>query len=275
MKPIPDEKQIEEMLTNLAPEPNGRLERRLAHAPWTPRMVTHHLLINTAAVCAFLAVVLFIASTPQGHAFAQSILQFFVRTEGDTRPVPTLVSMVPTPGATGDDSANPALGTRLPFEETCGDILHARCGLDEIRAMTTFPISGLVNTVDGLTFAGATGGPEQVMLVYTSESVNGALTITQEPAGEGSEAVRQVAASADVETVSIDGVEGEYVQGSWLSIDTGKGIAWTADPFVQTLRWQAGSVLYTMVFRAGKDIGSKLDKADMLYLAGQLIDRRG
>lgn len=277
MERIPDEKQLEEMLANIVPAQSGRLDRRLAHAPWTPRAVARRRLIN-AAVFAVLSVALFVAVTPQGNAFAQGILQFFVRTENDTRPVPTLVSVVSTPGEpTADAAAIPFPETRLPFEETCGDLLFARCGLDEIRSMVAFPVKGLEATVDGLTFAGATGGPEQVMLTYTGENVNGTLTITQEPVSAGNQPTQQVAASAEVEPVSINGVAGEYVQGGWYSIDASAGVSWTADPFVQTLRWEADSVLYTLVFRAGKDTGSKLDKADLLYLAGQLttgIDAR-
>lgn len=270
MKHIPDERQLEDILTNMVPAQTGRLERRLSNAPWTPRAVARHRLIN-AAVFAVLAVTLFIAATPQGHAFAQGVLQFFVRAESDTRLVPTLVAVVSAPGEpTADDTANQFPETRLPFEETCGDIYHARCGLDEIRSMVAFPVKGLESTVDGLTFAGATGGPEQVLLVYTSENVNGSLTITQEPAGAGKQPVRQVAASAVVEPVSINGKAGEYVQGSWYSAGAKDGISWTADPFVQTLRWEADAVLYTMVFCAGKDTGSKLDKDDMQYLAEQM-----
>jgi hypothetical protein len=276
MNPILDEKQLEEMLENSVPAQTGRLEQRLSNAPWTPRAVSRRRLIN-AAVFAMLAVALFVAATPQGHTFAQSVLQFFVRSESDTRPVPTLVSVISVPGTPDNHPTSVFPETRLPFEGTCGDLLHPKCSLGEIRSMVAFPVKGLQATLDGLTFSGATGGPEQVMLVYTGENVNGALTVTQEPASASSQHSRQVAASAKVEPVSINGAAGEYVQGSWYSIDARDGVSWTADPFVQTLRWEADSVLYSMVFRAGKDSGSKLDKDDMLYLAEQLktdIDAR-
>jgi hypothetical protein len=269
MNHILDEKQLEEMLENSVPAQTGRLEQRLAHAPWTPHAAARRRLIN-ATVFAVLAAALFVAVTPQGHTFAQSILQFFVRTESDTRPVPTLVSVISVTGTPEYQTSHAFPETRLPFEETCGDLLHPRCSLGEIRAMVAFPVKGLQATVDGLTFEGATGGPEQVMLVYTGEHVNGGLTIAQEPASASSQQSQQVAASAAVETVSINGAAGEYVQGSWYSIDAKDGVSWTADPFVQTLRWEADSVLYSMVFRAGKDTGSKLDKDDLLYLAEQL-----
>lgn len=85
MKHIPDEKQLEEMLESIVPVETRRFEQRLSNAPWTPLAVTRHRLIN-AAVFAILAVALFVATTPQGHAFAQGVLQFFVRTESDIRP---------------------------------------------------------------------------------------------------------------------------------------------------------------------------------------------
>ncbi len=269
MNPIPDEKQIEEMLERIAPAQVGHLEQRLANAPWTARGIARRRLINTALVTG-LVVVLLIAATPQGQALAQSILQFFVRTESDTRPVPTLVSQAAVSNTLDEELTGSFPDSRLHFEETCGDLLTPHCSLSEIRSMVTFPVMGLQNMQDGLVFQGATGGPQQVALVYTGDNVNGSLTLVQEPVGEDGPPSPQVAASTRVETVFINGITGEYVQGSWFSIDNEDGISWTDNPFVQTLRWETDSMVYSLVFRAGKDTGITLNKDDLLYLAGQL-----
>jgi hypothetical protein len=261
MKYIPDEKQIEELLENSSLTPGARLDRRLANAPWTPQAIARRRFVN-ATLFTVLAFAFLIAATPPGRAFAQSVLRYFVRTENDTRPVPTLT--LATPNA---DSVDPFSITRLPFEKTCGDIYHAHCSLSEIRAIVTFPVNGLGETVEDLTFVGATGGPEQVMLVYMGESVNGSLIISVGPVTTAEQRPLQVAASAEVEPVSINGAAGEYVQGAWYSVGVNNGVSWTADPFVQTLRWEMDSIGYTMTFHAAKDTGILLDKPAMLYMA--------
>ena len=264
MKHIPDEKQIEELLENFTPNTSRRLDQRLSNAPWTPRAVARRRVINITAIAA-LTFALLVAATPQGRAFAQNVLRYFVRTENDTRPVPTLT--LATPNATNVDSPNLLSGTHLPFEETCGDIYYARCSMNEIRAMVAFPVNELGKTVEDITFVGATGGPAQVILVYMGKSVNGLLMLSVGPVTAAEQRPLQVAASAKVEPVSINGMAGEYVQGAWDSVGANNGVSWTADPFVQTLRWEVDSVGYTMTFHAAKNTGILLDKSAMLYMA--------
>lgn len=267
MTQIPDENQVEQMLAQIPLEPGAHLERRLSNAPWTPRVVARKRLV-TAALVGLLALALFTAITPQGRAFAQGILQFFARTENNTRPVPTL-ALASNPAVPSQAPVSSIIGPRLPFEDDCGDIYSARCGMDEIRALVNFPVKGLRETAQDLVFSGATGGPEQVILLYHSDSVNGLLLVFAEPADAANPL--PVAASAEVEVVSINGVPGEYVQGAWYSIgDVNGGISWTAESFAKTLRWDDDAVRYTMTFRAAKDTGVPLEKSDLLYMAERM-----
>jgi hypothetical protein len=260
----PDEKQIEQLLENSSLTPGARLDRRLTNAPWTPQAVARRRFVN-AAVFAVLTLVVLLAVTPQGRAFAQNIFRYFTRTEGDTRPVPTVALADPNKPA---PTSLPV--KRLPFEETCGDLFTPRCTVNQIRSMVDFQISGLEATPDQVDFVGATGGPEQVTLVYAGEGLNGMLMLSEQPANPNSQQL-QVAASATIETVFVGGVTGEYVQGGWFSLDTDDDISWNPDPTVQTLRWEANGILYTMSFRAAKmGSGILLDKSAMLDLAGNL-----
>jgi hypothetical protein len=134
MKYIPDDKQMEELLQNLVPETSRRLNARLATAPWTPRAVAHRRFLN-ATVAAVLTLALLVAITPQGQAFAQSILRFFVHTESDTRAVPTLAPVVTVLSSNDSTAPTPMPDTRLPFEETCGSLLP-HCTLAEISDVT-------------------------------------------------------------------------------------------------------------------------------------------
>ncbi len=267
MTPIPDEHQVEQMLAQIPLEPGAHLERRLSNAPWRPRAVACRRVV-TGALVGLLALTLFTAITPQGRAFAQGILQFFARTESDTRPIPTL-ALASDPAVPSQAPVSPIIETRLPFEDTCGDIYSAHCGMDEIRALVNFPVKGLEETAQGLVFSGATGGPEQVILLYQGESVNGLLLVFAEPADAANPL--PVAASAEVEVVSINGLPGEYVQGAWYSIGgVNEGVSWTTESFAKTLRWDDDAVRYTMTFRAAKDTGVHLEKSDLLYMAERM-----
>lgn len=265
MKHIPDEKQIEKLLEDLSPNVSGRLDQRLSNAPWTPQAVARRRFVTTT-VFAVLTLAVLLAATPQGRAFAQNVLRYFVRAESDTRPVPNLALVDPNTST----SPGALLEKRLPFEETCGDLFSPRCSLDKLSPMVAFPLSGLEVTPDNVDFIGATGGPGQVTLVYAGEGLNGTLMLSEEPLDPDKQPL-QIAASATVETVSIGGVTGEYVQGVWFSISPDDNVTWNTDATVQTLRWEADGILYTMVFRAGKmSTGILLDKPAMLNLASHL-----
>ncbi len=273
MMHTPDEKQIEQMLeaipSELEFEPSANLDQRLSNAPWTRRATARRRVLTIIPI-SLLILALITTITPQGRVLAQSILQFFIRTEGDTRPVPTLVldsrSDISKPN---QESSSPFAQMNYPFETTCGDIYHPLCTLDEIRQMVSFQVKGLgeIGNKNKLFLTGTTGGPDQVILVYLGENLNGSLIIIEEQSNSPDKNTRSVAENAEVELVSINGSAGEYVQGGWYSVDTNGGISWFAEPFMQTLRWEADSIRYTMMFRAGKGTGNQLEKSDLLSLA--------
>jgi hypothetical protein len=97
MKHVPDEQQMEKLLENLLPDSSQRLEARLSIAPWTPRAVARHRLINISVVTVLLFA-LFVTVLPQGRAFAQRIFLFFRTTEEKSFSIPTeqVYSLPPT-----------------------------------------------------------------------------------------------------------------------------------------------------------------------------------
>ena len=122
--------------------------------------------ISRAAFVTLMIVVLLALAliTPQGRAFAQSILQFFVRSESDAIPVPTSepVNWVDlTPGVP------PATKTPLPamaiFANECGDFGSPTCTVEQIRSKVDFTVKEPANIPEGLYFIGATGGPDSIL----------------------------------------------------------------------------------------------------------------
>ena len=80
MKSIPDETQIEALLKNLSPDMSPRLEKKLASAPWTPRSIKRRRVLTIMYSTLFLLSA-FLLLTPQGRAIAQTLLEFFTRTD--------------------------------------------------------------------------------------------------------------------------------------------------------------------------------------------------
>jgi hypothetical protein len=232
-------------------------------------------------------------ATPQGRVLAQDVLKFFLRSPQNTQPLPTLAAPVvtvasptaagptaihpsatsPAPAAAAPATAAPAAENLLPFQKTCGNLYVPKCSLAEIRSLVDFPLYELTAAPAGTQLAGATGGPQQVTLVYTGAGLNGGLWLQEGPIAAGTQPVWKVAANTPVEAVSVGSAAGEYVEGGWFAVETNDGrLSWHADSGARTLRWEAGGMRYSLVFLAGKNItGSLLDKAALLDLAGHLV----
>lgn len=266
MKHIPDEKQIEELLENFMPNTSRRLDQRLSNAPWTPRAVARRRFINITAVAA-LTFALLIAATPQGRAFAQSILQFFVRSESDAIPVPTSEPVTWVDVTPGIPSATT---TPLPafaiFADECGDFGNPICTVEQIRSKVDFTIKELAAIPQGLYFVGATGGPDNIYLLYSYEDQSGSLSITVERwAGAPSPQTDIIGASAIVEQVHIGGLAGEYFKGIFVAEAEGSVAHWDPNFFgIETLRWVDDDISYTMEYSYPP---MPLDKEGMVALA--------
>jgi hypothetical protein len=244
MKNIPDEKQLEGLLETDPPAPSGRIDSRLAAAPWTPR-ATARRRISTALSFAVLALAVLVAATPQGRAFATGVLHFFTHAGSDTLPAgtPLPVGWVDvTPGVPGP--------TRTPMVAfiDCGDyslVNGPKCSVEQVRARVNFTVEELGTLPAGLQFVGATGGPDSIVILYATEDQNGWLYITEQPV-TGSPDQTQVGASAVVETVQIGNASGEYVLGTFVHLMNEPTINWDPNAGIQTVRWADQGVLFEM-----------------------------
>jgi hypothetical protein len=185
--------------------------------------------------------------TPQGRAFAQSVLQFFVRSEMDTIPVPTsdpigwvdLTSTAPSP-------------TRTPFADfasECGDNGSPTCSIEQIRNMVDFTVKEPGYIPDGLYFEGATGGPDSIYFNYSSPDHSATLTIFVERwTGSLSPLTDLVGSSAVVEKVQVGHLSGEYYKGSFVYKDGQDVATWDPNFESETLRWVDGDASYKIVY---------------------------
>ena len=132
--------------------------------------------------------------------------------------------------------------------------------------MVDFTVKEPANIPDGLYFAGATGGPDSIYLLYYYENQSGSLSVNVERwAGAPSPQTDLVGASAEVEQVQIGGLTGEYFTGIFVAADEGNVAHWDPNFFgLETLRWVDDGISYTMQYSY---IPMPLEKEGMAALA--------
>ena len=224
------------------------------------------LRVPAAILATLILAVVFFAVTPLGNVWAQSILQFFTRGQNDTMPGSTAATQSWVEQTPGQAASTP---TPLPtqpgpaFEAKCGDFSHPTCAVEEIRGLVSFTIYQPGTIPEGLYFVGATGNPAQVHLEYRTSDQSGVLLIDEEPWGGSLEQKPwQVGASADIQTLTIDGFTAEYVKGSYFS-DGSSPAKWNAEADAETLRWVNENVLFTLE-KLGKQPPMDLDALSAL-----------
>ena len=233
MNPMPDEKQMEELLERSAPDTTGQLEKRLASAPWTTRAVNRRRSIQATAL-AVMVVTLIFAATPQGYAVAQDVLQFFTRIKSDSyyEPVSDLTFEETT-----------------PFHEQCGIPIRPTCSVEEIRSMVDFDVKELGTLPGDLYFVGATGGPDWVDLHYEYPNrLAGGIGILVEATGRPAPgSLHIVPPSAYVEKVKVGNLPAEYYRGILFQDEQGN-VTWQPNDPTVTLRWADGGSTYTLFY---------------------------
>ena len=233
MNHMPDEKQMEELLERAAPGTTGRLETRLASAPWSTRTVNRRRSIQATALAVILVTMVF-AATPQGYALAQDILQFFTRTESDSY-------YEPVSDLTFEDTT--------PFHTECGISISPTCSVEQIRGMVDFEVREVGALPEGLHFIGSTGGPDFVELKYGYASrLSGNLHVGVEAVGKPSPVGTGITAkSANVQQVQIGNLPGEFFTGILFQDEQGN-VTWMPEDPTSTLRWEDNGSTYTLVY---------------------------
>ncbi len=229
---------------------------------------------NYAGAAAFvtaLALLLLLFATPQGQAWAQSLLRFFTRSESNTLPAPTEIPLVWVEQTPGVPAATP---TPLPtltgaaFSNECGDYRSPRCSIEQIRNKVNFPVKELGVIPASMYFVGATGGPDHVTILYDTQDHSGAIFLTQERwTGSAAQTAWNIGPNAVVETVHIGRNPGEYVKGSFTYRAGESQETWNENAGMQNLRWVDNGV-YIVLQRVGPD--GQFDRDGMVALAESL-----
>ena len=191
--------------------------------------------------------------TPQGQAFAQSVLRFFVRADQDRYPLQAW-QMTP-PAQTSLES---------PFT----------LSVQEAEILAGYDVFSPIKPPSGMIFVGASYDEKYHIVAQAfGQNVDFVeLSLWQQPleyyqsCGDISHRCDNmlggnlIGASADIQTVQIGHVNGEYLEGVWELTDTGP--VWHDDPYLKTLRWQNDGMAFELIF-----MGTELGKDDLVAIA--------
>ena len=199
-------------------------------------------------IVALLAVIL---TTPQGRAFAQSVLHLFTRAESDTLPL--------QPWQIPPSEVVQADATALPPSQLITIISDA-------ERLAGFDAAELASTPDGFTFLGARLYGNAISLEYEAQGGGGNLIIMQSHDGFIQSDWDKVPTEAII-PVKIGEVDGEFVQGTFVVSTGDTSATWHSDAPILRLRWMKDDIWFEMTKFGDVESIEYLNQAGLIELA--------
>lgn len=207
------------------------------------------LTLTALAIFALMAVALI---TPQGRAFAQSILQFFTRAESNT------ISLQPEQIV---PPASVEAATAMPPSPTIP--------LPEAERIAGFDAAELSIAPEGFNYLGARLYGNAISIEYEAQGGGGNFIIMQSREGFTQSHWDQVPADAVV-PVKIGAMDAEYAQGTFVVYGNDTVATWNPDAPILRLRWMKDGVWFEMTKFGDVEAIEYLDREGMVALAESL-----
>jgi hypothetical protein len=201
-------------------------------------------------IVALLAVALV---TPQGRTFAQSVLQFFMRSESTTFPLRPFQIMTSEP-----DPSAPTAMPPVPL-----------ISVAEAEARAGFSVADLPFAPDGFNYLGARLYGNAISIEYEAQGGGGNLIIMQSQEGFIQSDWDKVPANAIV-PVKIGGLDGEFVRGTFVVYAGETSATWNPNAPILRLRWVKDGVWFEMSKFGDVKAIEYLDQAGLIELAESL-----
>lgn len=236
-----------------------------------------------ATATALLLVTAALAVTPWGQAMAQSVLKFFVPGEEayplSPEEIATSRANVPT--------IAPTFVAQLVTAEVPVSTATALAPADGCEQDATFPTVSYCGTISlaeaivgfeakeppappfGFTFVHASADSElhKIALVYTCPSGGCQFFISQSTGPQPVSEWDKVPPEA-VEPVKVNGLDGEYVAGTFILKPGATEVTWESGASTQRLRWQEGKYQFEIAMGGSPEgSGQVVDKAALIALA--------
>ena len=208
----------------------------------------------TLTALAIAALMMFALITPQGRAFAQSILQFFTRAESNTIPLQP-EQIVP--------STSVEAATAMPPSSTLP--------LPEAEQAAGFDAAELPIIPRGFNYLGARLYGNAISIEYEAQGGGGNLMIMQSREGFTQSDWDQVPDDAVV-AVRIGGLDAEYAQGTFVVYGNDTVATWNPDAPILRLRWVKDGIWFQMTKFGDVEPIEYLDRDGMVALAETLTN---
>jgi len=205
------------------------------------------------AILAVIALFALILATPQGRAFAQTILHFFTRTEETSFQLSDSQIAV-EPEKDSPTAEPPALLITVAEAE-------AQAGFDAVE-LSFVPA--------GFTYLGARLYGNTINIEYQTPDLGGHLNITQSREGYYESDWDSVPAEFVV-PVKIGKVDGEFVQGTFVVFAGDTSATWNPDAPILRLRWERNGVFFEITKFGNVDPIEYLDQDGLITLAEDLM----
>ena len=213
-----------------------------------------HLAFASVMILALL-VVAFV--TPQGRAFAQSVLQFFRRSDSYVLPLPP-EQIAPTPSGVEPTAQPPT----------------PPVSIEEAEALAGFDAKELPSTPTGFVFAGAMAGKGGMSIQYQAQGGGGALIINESTQGF-MESEWDQAPVEYITPATIGKLDAEIVQGAYV-VYPGETVAqWNPEAAIIRLRWIEDGIWFEMAKFGGVESVAYLDKDGLIALAESMVYKPG
>jgi hypothetical protein len=204
------------------------------------------LVVGTLMAVAFI--------TPQGRAFAQSVLQLFTRAESDTFPLsPSQIATEPEV-------------TFAPTAESPSTLIS----VTEAEAQVGFDAAELPLVPDGFDYLGARVYGNAISIEYEALGGGGNLMIMQSKEGFLQSDWDKVPAAA-ITPVKVGGTDAEFAQGTFVVFPGATSATWNADAPVLRLRWIKDGVWFQMTKFGDVESIEYLDRNGLIELAESMI----
>lgn len=266
-----EENPITQRLAQIEVKPTRRFYQQMANKPWmrvTPVLASPNrggswrpgMQTALAGITVMLIVYGLIFQMPALRLLAQAILSRFVQQPTDTI---AKTELLPGSGeyinwyedqkqaikkakqAAGFDIAVPAV---LPVGYRFGQVIY----ISEERLVTSIYISSTLPYTDAL----ASNSPE--------------VSLLQQPLAQADKTPLsfKIGASANVEAVSINGLQGEFVRGAWTSMSSeDPTLNWTPEACCRMLRWQTDEYVFTLFAWNYADRPGFTDRDELIKVA--------
>ena len=191
--------------------------------------------------------------TPQGRAFAQSVLQFFTRAESNTFPLQS-----PQLAPQQNDSSAPTAEPPSPL-----------IGITEAEAQAGFDAAELPFVPKGFNYLGVRLYGQAISIEYEAQGGGGNLIIMQSQTGFIQSEWDSVPAESIV-PVQIGDTDAEFVQGTFVVYPGETSATWNPDASILRLRWVKDDISFEMTKFGDVEAIEYLDPNALIQLAESL-----